>query len=270
MFKDTMIQDKDTSSSVQASFEKEAPKNLTLGFPSDPFALLGLTPCIDLDPELLENRYYEAQKRCHPDLGKVSYGKRGGGNARKTGKALEQESLQDNHTLASSFVKNALEELSAKIHGAFTILKDPFLRANYFLETWERLLTPYLEYFPQETLESFPLQPAINMTQWFVYQEAWEEMETPEGKNTYLEQLLERQKKHLDDLLEFLEKTWQDWPFSGVEEILMNLESARNKTQYPSCTIQAIAFLKALSRAKYLKEELSYLKTMIRRFQVQL
>jgi curved DNA-binding protein CbpA len=260
------MHNKDIPFSTQASFEKESPKNLTLGLPSDPFALLGFIPCINLDLELLENRYYEAQKRCHPDLSKISY-KPTGGNS---GQGLEQESLQDNHTLASSFVKNALEELSAKIHGAFTVLKDPFLRANYFLETWERLLTPYLEYFPQETLESFPLQPAINMTQWFVYQETWEEMETPEEKNTFLEQLLERQKKNLEDLLEFLEKTWQDWPFSGVEEILMNLESTQNKTQHPSCTTDAIAFLRALSRAKYLKEELSYLKTMIRRFQVQL
>lgn len=76
-------------------------------FMFDPFAVLNLKKSYSLDPNILEEHYFEEQKKSHPD---------------QFSQSRDQEKL------------DAVKK-STTVNQAYLILKDPLLRAEYLLKT---------------------------------------------------------------------------------------------------------------------------------------
>jgi molecular chaperone HscB len=93
------------------------------------FELFGITPALNLDLKDLEQRYFRFSRQCHPDL-----------FARKS--AAEQQTALD---------KTAL------LNDAYRTLRDPIRRAEYFVGSDDKPVSP-----PPELLEEvFELNMAI-------------------------------------------------------------------------------------------------------------
>lgn len=84
----------------RAAVDAESP------FMSDPFTLLGLEKKYDLDMELLDQAYFDAQKKTHPDQ----------------------------FSNASPEEKAEASKRSAEINHAYLLLKDPLKRAELLLK----------------------------------------------------------------------------------------------------------------------------------------
>jgi len=72
----------------------------------DPFSVLGVPHTLDLDPRLLEQRYHELSRTCHPDL----------------------------HRSTATADCIAVLQRSAEVNDAFRVLRDPWERAKALLE----------------------------------------------------------------------------------------------------------------------------------------
>lgn len=72
----------------------------------DPFSVLGVEHTLDLDPKVLEQRYHELSRACHPDL---------------------------NRSPATADCIAVLQR-AAEVNDAFRVLRDPWERARALLE----------------------------------------------------------------------------------------------------------------------------------------
>ncbi len=94
-------------------------------FMFDPFTLFGLKKQYDLDMELLEEAYFAAQKKTHPDQ----------------------------FSKSSSEEKAEASKRSADINRAYLILKDPLKRAEFLLRETNKDLFSHDPLFLEEVMQ---------------------------------------------------------------------------------------------------------------------